>query len=118
MPTLKNAMNINIKFPWTQFLIGGTLFAIIKYASTNINDIRIAGTIAAAPIGFAAMLMVPENKQIGYVSSYIIAVIILTAIYILMLGLLKVKTNIYLSIVICFIVWIVVNYIKITYTKF
>jgi len=117
MSSIKNAMTVNIPdIPWEQFIIGGVLFSLIKYASTKFKDIRIAGTIAAAPIGFMAILMVNKNKQTAYVKSYIISVCILILLYSLLWLLLTMKVNIYLAIIISLIGWIGISVFKIKFT--
>jgi uncharacterized membrane protein (GlpM family) len=104
-------------FPWTQFLIGGILFTLIKIISDNVPDIRIASIVAAFPIGLLASLIIVSNEREKYSFSYMISIGVLLLVAIIYYMLIKLTTlpNT-ISLGIAVICWIVINIVKTTYT--
>ena len=94
------------------FIIGGSLFVLIKYLSMNV-DIKYSSFIAAFPIGLLTTMLIVNNKLMNYSYNYSVNVLILLIAAICQYLLLSFTNMRYLSLFIALIIWGVVNYIYI-----
>lgn len=98
------------------FIIGGTLFVLIKYLSNNMKDIKYSSMIAAFPIGLISILIILESKRENYSKSYLITCLILTFIaFFNYIFICYCKYSVKYSLLFSIILWILFN---IVYIKF
>ena len=94
------------------FIIGGSLFVLIKYLSMNV-DIKYSSFIAAFPIGLLTTMLILNNMVMDYSYNYSVNCLILLIAAICQYILLSVTNMRYLSLIISLIIWGIANYIYI-----
>lgn len=52
------------------FLIGGTVIASVKYASSHIKNPGVAAIIGGIPTGLLAIYFIAEDETMGYTHNY------------------------------------------------
>lgn len=98
--------------PWIEFSIGGVLFALIKYLSENVSDVRISSIVAAVPIGLISVLIIDKRSVKDYSYSYIINVVILFFASILFYLFIGLGWHIYLCLTVSLSLWVVLHIIR------
>lgn len=96
--------------PIKEFLIGGLIIGGIKYASENIDDIRIAGLIANIPVILMSSYMIKENKAKGFLKSYMKNLVVLLGLALVLYyvhG--KYDTKYKFNLICVFIIWMIIN---------
>ncbi len=94
------------------FLMGGSLFVLIKYLSTHVN-IKYSSFIAAFPIGLLTSLLILNNNLINYSYNYSVNVLILLIAAVAQYVLLISTSSRYLSLIVSLLIWAIINYIYI-----
>ena len=94
------------------FIMGGSMFVLIKYLSTHV-DIKYSSMVAAFPLGLLTGLVITNNKIFEYSIDYSKNVFILLLSSIIQYILLKFKFNRYLTLFISILSWVSLNSINI-----
>ena len=94
------------------FLLGGTMFTLIKYLSTHF-DTKYSSMVAAFPIGLLTSLIISNKKIYEYSEDYSINILILFIASILQIILLFFHFNRYLSLFLAILFWCILNYLNI-----
>lgn len=106
---------LSSRIPWIEFSIGGVLFALIKYLSVNISDIRISSIVAAVPIGLISVLLIDKKSAKDYSYSYIINVVILFIASVLFYLFISLGWHIYLCLIVSLSLWIILHIIRLKF---
>lgn len=96
--------------PIKEFLLGGLTIGGIKYASENIDDIRIAGLIANIPVILMSSYMIKENKVKGFLKSYmknLVILFFLASVLYYVHG--KYDTKYKFNLICVFVIWTIIN---------
>jgi hypothetical protein len=96
--------------PIKEFLIGGLTIGGIKYASDNIDDIRVAALVGNIPVILMSSIMIKDNKVKGFLKAYMTNVFILfflASILYYIHG--KYNTDYIKNLACIMIIWIIIN---------
>ena len=96
--------------PIKEFLIGGLTIGGIKYASENIDDIRVAALVANIPVILMSSIMIKDNKVKGFLKAYMKNVFMLFFLALILYyfhG--KYNTDYKINLLCILIIWIIIN---------
>jgi len=96
--------------PIKEFLIGGLTIGGIKYASENIEDIRVAALVANIPVILMSSIMIKDNKVKGFLSAYLKNIFMLFFLALILYSIHGKYGTIYKFNLLCImIIWILIN---------
>lgn len=96
--------------PIKEFLIGGLTIGGIKYASENIDDIRVAALVANIPVILMSSIMIKDNKVKRFLKAYmknVFMLFFLASILYYFHG--KYNTDYKINLLCILIIWIIIN---------
>ena len=96
--------------PIKEFLIGGLTISGIKYASENIEDIRVAALVANIPVILMSSIMIKDNKVKGFLKSYLKNIFMLFFLALILYCIHgKYGTSYKFNLLCIMIIWILIN---------
>ena len=111
-------MTVNYKDLSITFLISGTVFTMVKYTVTELNNPALAAVFAGIPIGLISIYLIEKDKCAEYTHNYFfVTLILLSSILLFYIIFINTLINKNLILIISLLFWMSLVSLRYYYTK-